>query len=388
MTSRSVGRSHGIDGDYLGQVYKDHLSGYEHWDQKAHAKEWILTAKNMGRHLSIDESMYCGRLYTFVSNKDAHGGRGTVIAIIAGVKAATVLRWLLEIPEEERRGVLDVSMDFSDSMKLIAQTAFPNARISLDRFHVFQDLNRYFMKAFSDVRDKVLVAIKHEKAAYDRKVERCAKNRRTYRVRHPKRYKGRKRGRKAKWRKKDFKPSTMKNGESKMDFLRRSFYTLRTCPDKWSDEQWERMNILFEEFPELKEAFDLKEEFRKLYWSKRDKEEYKDSLPAMEERNALKETVRENLHVWFDHVKKSKSPGMKTFMRTIKEREEDLLNYYETSSGQNCMASLTCRSSSTESVRYMDDWFCLCLCSHAGLWRSATEKSGCAIIRKIRIIRC
>ena len=26
----------------------------------------------------------------------------------------------------------------------------------------------------------------------------------------------------------------------------------------------------------------------------------------------------------------------------------------------------------------MDDWFCLCLCSHAGLWRSATEKSGCA----------
>ena len=103
-----------------------------------------------------------------------------------------------------------------------------------------------------------------------------------------------------------------------------------TSPDKWSDEQWERMNILFDEFLELKEAFDLKEEFRKLYWSKRDKEEDKDKLPAPEERNALKETVRENLHVWYDHVKKSKSPGMKTFMRTIKEREEDLLNYYET----------------------------------------------------------
>ena len=28
----------------------------------------------------------------------------------------------------------------------------------------------------------------------------------------------------------------------------------------------------------------------------------------------------------------------------------------------------------------MDDWFCLCLCSHAGLWRSATEKSRCAQI--------
>ena len=72
-----------------------------------------------------------------------------------------------------------------------------------------------------------------------------------------------------------------------MDFLRRSFYTLRTCPDKWSGEQWERINILFEEFPELKEAFDLKEEFRKLYWSKRDKEELKDKMPAPEERNAF-----------------------------------------------------------------------------------------------------
>ena len=237
-------------------MYKDHLSDYEHWEQKAHAKEWILIAKKkavstsfLGKHLSIDECMYCGRLYTFVSNKDAHGGRGTIIAIIAGVKAATVLRWLMEIPEEERRGVLDVSMDFSDSMKLIAETAFPNAKISLDRFHVFQDLNKYFMKAFADVRDKVLVAIKHEKAAFERKVERLARNRRRYRAKHPKRYKGKKRGCKPKLFKKDFKPSTMKNGESKMDFLRRSFYTLRTCPDKWSDEQWERMNILFEEFP-------------------------------------------------------------------------------------------------------------------------------------------
>ena len=52
-----------------------------------------------------------------------------------------------------------MSMDFSDSMKLIAKTAIPCAKISLDRFHVFQDLNKYFMKAFAEVRDKVLVAI-------------------------------------------------------------------------------------------------------------------------------------------------------------------------------------------------------------------------------------
>ncbi len=31
----------------------------------------------------------------------------------------------------------------------------------------------------------------------------------------------------------------------------------------------------------------------------------------------------------------------------------------------------------------MDDWFYSCLCSHAGLWRSATEKSGCALLVKL-----
>lgn len=325
-----MGRSHGIDGDYLGQVYKEHLSGYEDWNQKEHARKWILLAKNMGWHLSIDEAMYCGKLYTFVSNKDAHGGRGTVIAIIEGVKAETVLKWLMEIPEEERKGVIDVSMDFSDSMRAIASKAFPNAKISLDRFHVMQDLTDHLMEAFRDVRTKVQVDIKHEKAAYDKEVERHARRRRRYKDKHPRNYKMKKRGRKVKWLKKNFKPSTMKNGESKLDFLRRSFHTIRTSPDKWSDEQWTRMNILFEEFPEMKEAFDLKEEFRKLYWSKRDKPEYKDKLPDQNVRSVLKEKVRADLHAWYEHVNKSHSPSIKTFKRTIKQREEDLLNYYET----------------------------------------------------------
>ena len=137
VTSRSVGRSHGIDGDYLGQVYKNHLSDYEHWDQKVHAKEWILMAKNMGRHLSI------------------------------------------------------------------AKTAFPHAKISLDRFHMFQDLNKYFMKAFAEVRDNVLVAIKHEKAAFKRKVEQLARSRKRYRAKPPQTLQGKEAGRTIKEREGD-----------------------------------------------------------------------------------------------------------------------------------------------------------------------------------------
>ncbi|MBR2238178.1 MAG: transposase [Prevotella sp.] len=320
-------------GDYLGQIYRDCLSDYGAWEQKEHAREWILLAKNMGLHLSIDECMYCGELYTFVSNKDAHGGQGTVIAIIRGVKARTVLKWLRKLPEDARNAVIDISMDFSDSMKLTGRAAFPNARISIDRFHVMQDLMDHLMDVFAGVRKKVNIQLKHERAAFYKLVDQHAKRRKEYREKRKsqkKRRKGRKRGRKVAYRKQDYVPSTMKNGETKPDFLRRSFHTLRQNPDKWSDEQHERMALLFEEFPELKEAFDLKEEFRQLYWSKRDNALLKDKVLSQEQRNVIKEKVRLSLHVWYEHVKASSCKEIKTFMITVKEREEDLLGYYDT----------------------------------------------------------
>ena len=41
----------------------------------------------------VDESSLCrGELYTIVTNKDGHGGKGTLVAIIEGVKAVEVSR--------------------------------------------------------------------------------------------------------------------------------------------------------------------------------------------------------------------------------------------------------------------------------------------------------
>jgi len=318
-----------MDGRYLSRAYRDHLSDFHEWEQKEHAKEWILLPENMGLHLSIDETSIGGYVYTIVSRKDTKGKK-TVIAIIKGVKSSVVVAKLLELPEDKRKAVIDASMDFSDSMKLIVKAAFPQAVISLDRFHVVQDLINHMMETYTDVRRKLEVEEKHERAAYYKKVDACAKKRKYYRKKNPKSYKGRKRGRKPKYRKSSFKPSRMPNGESKRDFLRRCFKTLKQNPDKWSDEQQGRMNTLFLTYPEIKEAFDLKEEFRKLYWSKRTNPEYKDKVLSSEEKNTIKETVRGNLHKWYDNVNTSKCPGMKTFKRTIKEREEDLLGYYET----------------------------------------------------------
>ena len=85
----------------------------------------------MGEKLSIDESMHQKDLFTFLSNKDGHGKKGTLIAAIRGTK--------MKIPEDKRLAVKEVTMDYSDSMYSIVTQVFPNADIVIDCFHVMKN---------------------------------------------------------------------------------------------------------------------------------------------------------------------------------------------------------------------------------------------------------
>lgn len=93
----------------------------------------------MGEHLSIDESMHQNDLFTFVSNKDGHGKKGTLIAVVRGTKASDVIKILKQLPEEKRLAVKEVTMDYSDSMHAIVEAAFPKADITIDVFHVIKN---------------------------------------------------------------------------------------------------------------------------------------------------------------------------------------------------------------------------------------------------------
>ena len=77
-------------------------------------------------------------LFTFLSNKDGHGKGGTLVAAVKGTTVVDVTRILSMIPEEKRLEVKEVTMDFSDSMRGIVVTMFPNAEIVIDCFHIMQ----------------------------------------------------------------------------------------------------------------------------------------------------------------------------------------------------------------------------------------------------------
>jgi len=97
----------------------------------------LLFSKNLGKYLSLDEtSLSNGELYTILTNKNAKGKKGAIIAIIKGTKAFEIIAILSKIPESRRNIVKEITVDMAGSMNLIAKKCFPKTEIVTDRFHV------------------------------------------------------------------------------------------------------------------------------------------------------------------------------------------------------------------------------------------------------------
>ena len=107
--------------------------------------------QNIGPHLSIDEtSLSRGELYTIVTNKEAHGREKSIVAIILGTDADTVIHALRQIKSELRNKVSEITLDLSESMNRICRMAFPRASRVIDRFHV----QRLALDAVQEIRIK------------------------------------------------------------------------------------------------------------------------------------------------------------------------------------------------------------------------------------------
>ena len=127
MTARSLEYYYKINGDTLERAYKDHLSGYMQWEDKSHADKYLVFPENFGPQMSIDEtSTKDGELFTILSNKEGHGRKGSIAAIISGTKVEDVVAALKLVPEVVRKQVGVITMDFSSSMAAIAESGDPN----------------------------------------------------------------------------------------------------------------------------------------------------------------------------------------------------------------------------------------------------------------------
>jgi transposase len=321
LTANALGRFFHIKGSEVERYYKHHLSDYETWEQKAHALDWILLARNMGERLSIDETELCGDVYTILSNKAGKGKRGTVIVIVRGTKAEVVSRIIMKIPENELANVKEITMDFSDSMYTIAKQCFPNADIVIDCFHIIQRLCEGLEEM--RLRFKRLAVTENKKAgaAFAQNEDRKAKHRSYYRKNHKKNLKE-KRGRK-RIRKQKYKPQELDNGETKVELLTRSRNQLSQSGEKWGKHKRERANILFELYPQMLEGYSLICSVRSIF---------KEHLTVKE--------AKKKLHDWYDKVNKCTLREIKSARDCIKSKEKEVLNYFENRSTNASAESL------------------------------------------------
>ena len=142
-TFKTIAQLNMVNPATLIRHYKKHSSGYQDWDQKDHAEQYLLFAKNIGPNLSIDEvSLSNGELYTLLTNKAGKGGKGSLVASIQGTRTKDIIAVLEQLPSPLRATVKEVSMDMAKNFQKAVEKVFFNAKMVTDRFHVVQLVQR------------------------------------------------------------------------------------------------------------------------------------------------------------------------------------------------------------------------------------------------------
>lgn len=275
-----------------------------------------MLAKNLGPFCSIDETMLCDEVYTILSNKSGHGRHGSFIAAVRGTKAEVVSKILMTIPEEERAKVMEVTMDFSDSMYAIVKRCFPNATIVIDCFHIVQRLCESLDEMRLRFKRLAVTETKKDEARHKQHEDKLAKQRRYNhkwyaKNKASKNVNGKKRGRKGIRRKRKFRPQTFSNGDTKIELLTRARTLLYKSGDKWGKNQKERARILFEKYPRLREGYSLICKVRCIF-----------------KKDITREQAKAELHKWYEDVAACTIREIKSARDCIKAKEEEVLNFF------------------------------------------------------------
>jgi transposase len=235
----------------------------------------------MGEYLSLDEtSLSQGELYTYLTNKQSKGKKGSLIASIKGTKAKEITSIITKIPLEKRLKVKEVTVDMARNMEAAVKVCFPNAQIVTDRFHVVKlvidSVQHLRVKLRWKAIDQENEAIKEAKANGTR-----------------------------------FKPKEFENGDTLKQLLARSRYILAKKERHWTENQMIRARILFHRFPELKKAYEHCMQLRNVY------------------ENTSKVKAETQLNNWIEKTMELKIEQFYTAANSINYNKINILNFFD-----------------------------------------------------------
>ncbi|WMJ71730.1 transposase [Cytophagaceae bacterium ABcell3] len=265
----------------LRRHYKKKSSGFKQWEQKEHAEDYLVFPDNIGEHLSIDEvALSKGELYTFITNKNGRGKRGSLVASVKGTLSANIIQVLEKIPLEQRNKVKEVTLDMAKNMESSARTCFPMANLVTDRFHVV----RLALEALQHIRvNQRWVELDMENKA----IEAAKKNGVRY------------------------KAPLLPNGDTPKQLLARCRYVFAKKKADWTQSQEQRANIAFENYPDLKKAYDHVLEFRLIYESN------------------TKISAEKKFNEWINKTHEMEIKEFLTVANTVSNHMSNILNFFD-----------------------------------------------------------
>lgn len=221
-----------------------------------------------------------GELYTYLTNKNGRGKKGTLVSCVKGVKSDDLIKAIERIPLEKRKQVKEITLDMANNMNLTAKICFPNAKIVTDRFHVV----KLVMEALQHVRVQYRwKAIENENKAIET----------------------------AKIEGKKYKPIVLSNGDTKKKLLARSRYIIAKKPNDWTENQKQRAELLFKLYPSIEKAYKHTLEFRSIYQEK------------------CKIRAKQRFEHWFEDTLKLEIKNFNTAANSIKHHFDNILNFFD-----------------------------------------------------------
>lgn len=179
-------------------------------------------------------------------------------------------------------------------MKTICIKCFPKAIQVTDRFHV----QKLALEALQNIR------IKHRWDAIDLENEQIKKARLTN---------------------KTYKSEIFSNGDTRKQLLARSRYLLYKAPPKWTKNQYQRSNILFNQYPDIKIAFKLVQGLRNIF----------NTATSIQ-------VAYTKLAHWYNEVEKVGFRAFNSIANTIHINYRSILNYFINRSTNGSITKVVC----------------------------------------------
>ena len=266
----------------------------------------ICESQNIGKNMCIDEKQIGAEFYTIISNRET----GKLVLMASTTKSSELIKAVSPIMEE-LSCVEIINRDLASCYRVFCNHVMPHAKQVGDKFHVIKlQLDAVQAVRISQKREidtKKREAHKEFKDIEKQRKEACLKNSEVY-----------------KKRRFVYNEKKLSNMETPSEILRRSRYLLYKFPDQWTEKQQDRANVLFAEFPVLKQTYVLSNQFRSWY-SKSNIGKHKIAL-------------EKELFSWYDNVEESGIVDLMNFSSTVERNEEYIINYFNTNGSTNAMA--------------------------------------------------